>query len=430
MIEKLLALANGRPMGCVSWDRKSDRLSFAYDAQWQRDPANFPLSLSMPLASAEHGHRVVETFLWGLLPDNDGVLKRWGERFHVSPRNAFKLLSHVGEECAGAVQFVKPERAEEWLAAASAGRVKWMDEAEIAERMRLLLQDHSASRMSADRGQFSLAGAQPKTAFHYDPRRDRWGVPSGFVPTTHIFKPATGDFDGYAENEHFCLALARALGLPVAASTIRYFGEVPAIVVERYDRLRTGARVQRIHQEDMCQALARMPHQKYQSQGGPSAVEIMALIRQYSGARAEDEGRFLDALIWNWLIAGTDAHAKNYAFLIGARGSVRLAPLYDLSSALPYPRQVYPRHAALAMKVGGKSKLVQIGAREWRKCAVELRLDETAVRDRMRRLAAALPDTAADIQRAMKARGIKHSVLARLVSAMKERAVLGKAMWE
>jgi len=59
----------------------------------------------------------------------------------------------------------------------------------------------------------------------------------------------------------------------------------------------------------------------------------------------------------NWLIAGTDAHAKNYSVLIAPQGRVRLAPLYDIASVLPYPR--FDLHKVkLAMKVGDLSKLV------------------------------------------------------------------------
>lgn len=36
-------------------------------------------------------------------------------------------------------------------------------------------------------------------------------------------------------------------------------------------------------------------------------------------------------------IAGTDAHGKNYALLIGARLRVRFALPYDMASVLPYP---------------------------------------------------------------------------------------------
>jgi len=37
------------------------------------------------------------------------------------------------------------------------------------------------------------------------------------------------------------------------------------------------------------------------------------------------------------MIAGADAHGKNYALLIGAQARVRLAPLYDVASVLPDP---------------------------------------------------------------------------------------------
>jgi serine/threonine-protein kinase HipA len=216
MTEELHALASDVMMGRVLWDRSRDRLSFVYEAKWQTNTAaNYPLSLSMPLTAAEHGHKTAEAFLWGLLPDNDGILKRWGERFQVSPRHAFQLLMHVGEECAGAVQLVRPERAVKWLEGSETGSVEWLKEEEIAQRVKLLLKDHSVSRIGADAGQFSLAGAQPKTGFLYDPQGQRWGVPSGMIPTTHIFKPATGNFDGYAENEHFCIRLAHALDMPV-----------------------------------------------------------------------------------------------------------------------------------------------------------------------------------------------------------------------
>ena len=421
MIEELHALADGRMMGRILWDRLRDRLTFVYEDGWRKDAANFPLSLSMPLTAAEHGHKIVEPFLWGLLPDNDGVLKRWGERFQVSPRHAFQLLLHVGEECAGAVQLVCPERAERWLKGSETGSVKWMNEGEIAGRVHLLLKDHSVARTGADAGQFSLAGAQPKTGFLFDRKSKRWGVPSGMIPTTHIFKPATGNYDGYAENEHFCINLARALGMPAAPSQIHYFEGAPVIVVERYDRVRKGTVIKRIHQEDMCQALARKPQQKYQNQGGPSPGEIMGLIREHSASRREDEERFVDSLIFNWLISGTDGHAKNYSFLI-APGQIRLSPLYDLSSTLPYPRQIEPREAKLAMKIGNQYKLSAIGAREWAKFATELRIDFNALRARILNLAGSMPDIAHRVGEEIKSQGIEHDVIDRLIHDLADRA--------
>lgn len=423
MTEELHAFARGTRMGIVTWDRNRDRLRFEYESAWRENAAAFPLSIAMPLTAAEHGDKVVDPFLWGLLPDNDGVLRQWGRRFQVSPRNPFRLLSHVGEECAGAVQFVRPDRARNWLEEPDRGTITWLTEEEVSERIALLLKDHSAWRTGSDTGHFSLAGAQPKTGFHYDPAHERWGIPDGTIPTTHIFKPATGDFDGYVENEHFCLALARKLKLPAASTAVRHCGGIPVIVVERYDRRRTeNGGVVRIHQEDMCQALARMPRQKYQSEGGPSPLEIVNLIREYSTDREADETHFVDALALNWLLAATDGHAKNFAFLIAGGGQVRLAPLYDVASALPYPKEILPRKARLAMKIGGHYRLRAIGLREWKKAAAEWRVDPESLIDRIRDLADALPETAKQIAAEMKASGIRHDVVDRLAEAIAVRA--------
>jgi HipA-like protein len=231
-MNELLVLLDGREVGVVRQQR--GRLSFAYIDTWRGAPGAYPLSLSMPLAAADHPHAAIEPFIWGLLPDNELVLNRWAKQFHVSPRNAFGLIENVGEDCAGAVQFVQQERREE-LTNAPPVQTEWLTEADVASRLRALQADASAWRAPQDTGQFSLAGAQPKTALLFDGQR--WGVPSGRTPTTHILKPPTGSFDGHAENEHLCLSLARALGLPTAHSEVRQFEDVTAIVVERYDRV-------------------------------------------------------------------------------------------------------------------------------------------------------------------------------------------------
>src|SRR5262249_33665569 len=145
--------------------------------------------------------------------------------------------------------------------------IEWLGESVIAQRLRSLRADHAAWRLPRDTGQFSLAGAQPKNALLF--LKGRWGLPSGRNPPTHILQPPTGEFDGHAENEHFCLELARAVGMIVPNSTIKRFDDEIAIVVERYDRIIAAARLKRVHQEDMCQALALPPTRKYESEGGP-----------------------------------------------------------------------------------------------------------------------------------------------------------------
>jgi serine/threonine-protein kinase HipA len=408
-------------MGRVVRDPRRNKLVFRYEQAWQSDPDSFPLSLSMPLTAGEHPHDVIESFLWGLLPDNDGVLRRWGTRFQVSSKNAFALLSHVGEDCAGGIQFVRSEKLENWTTNLPIGKVDWLNSEEVNERMALILRDHAATRSGSDSGQFSLAGAQPKIALFRDAERGRWGIPSGSMPTTHILKPATGAFDGLAENEHFCLRLAKECGFSTASSTVEYFGESAVIVMERYDRLRRDRGVVRIHQEDFCQALGRAPQQKYQNEGGPSASEILTLIRQYSSNHAEDEQRFIDALILGWLIGATDAHAKNFSVLIAAGAQVRLAPLYDISSALPYPKQVDLRRANLAMKIGGTYRLREIGRRNWEKFAAENKISPKILHDRIVHLMEVMPSMCRTVAETLAREGITHPVVELLVQSTGER---------
>ncbi len=414
MSDEPVALLDGRQIGRVQRGARG-RLSFVYDDTWREEPGAYPLSLSMPLAAREHGPASVEAFLWGLLPDSDAVLGRWAKKFQVSARNVFALISHVGEDCAGAVQFLSPDRE-----AGNVDGVEWLDEGAIAGRMRSLRADHAAWRLPRDVGQFSLAGAQPKTALLFD--NGRWGLPQGRIPTTHILKPPTGEFDGHAENEHFCLSLARALGLPVAASNVMRFEDEVAIVIARYDRQRAGNRIVRVHQEDMCQSLGCMPTHKYQREGGPGASEIAALLRTQSSDRAADVKTFVDALALNWLIAGTDAHAKNYSLLIAGGPRVRLAPLYDVASILPYDGFDL-RKVKLSMKIGGEYELHAIGRRQWLKLAQDLRLDGDELVHRLAEMAGQLPDEAARLREQVREEGLQHALIDRLTERLIQRAV-------
>lgn len=391
---------------------------FRYDEGWRASPAAYPLSLSMPLAQSEHSEQVIEAWLWGLLPDNDRVLQRWGRRFQVSARNPFALLAHVGEDCAGAVQIVRPERVAHFVENGPL-EAEWLDDRGIGARLRALRDDSAAWRSPADRGQFSLAGAQPKTALLR--HEGRWGVPFGRTPTTHILKPPAAALDGHVENEHYCLALAREVGMPAARSEVIVFDGEAAIVVERYDRVDVGERVVRVHQEDLCQALGLPPTRKYQNEGGPSAGQVAALLRSASSQAGEDVATFVDALVLHWLIAGTDAHAKNYSILHGSGGQVRLAPLYDVASALPYPH-LSSAHLKLAMKIGGEYRLRFIHSSRWRRAAAELGVSADELVERAAALAGAVGAAAPVVADLCRAQGLGHSILHELAGAITVRA--------
>ena len=424
---ELIAILEGRAMGTLSTDRFG-HARFDYEESWRDSPDAIPMSLSLPLASTTHSWRTVEAVIWGLLPDNEQVLQRWGQRFQVSPRNAVALLAHVGEDCAGAVQFVKPEN----LNAVAEGHrdaVQWVTDEDLAQRLRALRSDAGASRRDGDAGQFSLPGAQPKIALLHD--EGRWGIPSGRIPTTHILKPPTGVFDGYAQNEHFCLRLAAALGLRTCKSSVIRVGDEIAICVERYDRLKRDGTWYRVHQEDMCQALGVRPELKYQSDGGPSPAVIAGLLRDYSSAAEDDRLSFFFALALNWFIGGSDAHAKNYSLLLNPRQTTRLAPLYDISSALPYD-SIDRRKLKMAMKIGSTYRWHDIRLKDWTDEARSIGLDDEDAREALEILSGQLPDLAVQVAHEAEREGMGHAILSPIVddiaqTAARCRRMLGSA---
>lgn len=416
MSDSLAVVMNGRLAGTLTRLR-GGQLRFEYDDPYRTGEDPVPLSISMPTQVRTHADRTVSPWLWGLLPDNEAVLRRWGRQFHTSASSPFSLLgTPVGEDCAGAVGFVRFDKLGAHLD--RAGAVSWLTEGDVAQRLRDLRADATAWLGRSFTGQFSLAGAQAKTALVFE--RGRWGVPSGAVPTSHILKPAVAGLDDHDLNEHLCLDAARRAGLLVARTRVAEFEDESAIVVDRYDRVRVAGDVVRVHQEDICQALGRPPDQKYQSDGGPSPREIIDLFRRSMAPRdtADATSRFIDALVWNWLIAGTDAHAKNYSLLIGGQ-DVRLAPLYDVASALPY--DVHERRLKFAMKLGGRYEVFPF-RNPWPATAKDMGVDADGVGERVAELTAHAPDAFASAAAAPEVSRLNRSLAARLVDAVAERA--------
>jgi serine/threonine-protein kinase HipA len=407
-VSELLVLIEGELAGRVLADR-SGRYSLSYEKSWRESPQSHSLSVRMPLAAITYPQKSVWPHLWNLLPENPNVLERWAQLYHVSAANPFKLLAHVGADVPGAAQFIAPEMSARFKSERRP-LIDWISTTELGERLRQLRADISAVRRPGDVGKMSLPGAQAKTAFYWDSRTNRWGIPGGRTPTTHIIKPCIPGFDGLIENEHLCQDIAARLDLPAARSFVLILDQ-PYIVVERYDRLPPAPGTQlprRIHQEDMCQALGLMPTRKYQEDGGPGISQITALIRRVSSRPELDVERFLKANMFNWLIGGTDAHAKNYSFLIGAGDEIRLAPLYDLSSQLPYPDLIAQR---VAMKIGDHYDIALVTRDDWRSVARSCALDESQVIGMLTEMARALPDAVSAAHAQARIDGLSKPVL-------------------
>jgi serine/threonine-protein kinase HipA len=276
------------------------------------------------------------------------------ERIGAAGTDAYSLLTKIGRDCVGALQFI-PEGEEPTKADRIAGEI--MNDASI-ERLLGNLGRAPLGLDSASDFRISVAGAQEKTALLW--HNEKWLKPVGSTPTSHILKNQVGklpngmDLSNSVENEFYCMKLMDAFGLPVAPVQIRKFGARTALVVTRFDRKWiTSRKLIRLAQEDCCAALSIPPTLKYQNQGGPGMFEILDLLKG-ADVPYEDQLAFVKAQILFWLIAATDGHAKNFSIFLGPHGRFRLTPLYDVLSAEPSVRrrQIETKQVKLAMFVG------------------------------------------------------------------------------
>ena len=337
-----------RPAGRLRRD-DGGGLEFEYEPAWIEESLP-PISQSLPVQSDPHGDRLTRAYFGNLLPEG-GVRDVVADRLQVSPDDEFALLAEIGRDCAGAITIVDPEGND-------TGRepgVDWLSEEEL-ERAVTDLPRNPLRIAPGEDIRISLAGAQDKLAVVVE--GDRIGLPVGGQASTHILKPGLEHFEATPSNEAFCLALARELGLEAPAASVRRFGSHEVLVIERYDRSRSGGRVGREHQEDFCQALGIPSRAKYEEHGGPGIVDAIDLLRSATDEPANEVLRFLDAVFFNLLIGNHDAHAKNFSLLYSrSEPYVRLAPLYDLLCT-----GVYGIGKSLPMKIGHERKPERVGA--------------------------------------------------------------------
>lgn len=344
---------NGKLVGRLQ-RASSGAIDFQYDPEWLAWDNAIPVSLSLPLREDRFIGDPVFAVFDNLLPDNDSIRHRLAEKSGAEGDDAYSLLAAVGRDCVGALQ-VLPDGEEQEAPGAISGR-KISD-----EEIRRIIENLSRNPLGiSDDEEFriSIAGAQEKTALLF--WKKRWHVPHGTTATTHILKPQLGklpngiDMSQSVENEHLCLRIVDALGIPACRTEIADFDGRRVLVVERFDRLWTrDKRLLRIPQEDMCQALSVPPSRKYESEGGPGIPRIAELLKG-SDTPEQDRLMFLKAQVVFWLLAAIDGHAKNFSIWLASSGRFQLTPLYDVMSAQPAldARQISHNKMKLAMAVG------------------------------------------------------------------------------
>ncbi|SFK56371.1 type II toxin-antitoxin system HipA family toxin [Cellulomonas sp. KH9] len=299
------------------------------------------LSVAVPLAAVPARARRArrQNFFRELLPEGR-MLERLAHQARVPPHDVLGMLRAYGRDVAGALEIWDPDAPGEPRTPA----IEPLSRIDVGA----LLADVASSPLAnkPGRGKTSLAGVQDKIVLvHTD---GEWARAVDGYPSTHILKPASGEHPTMIYDEEYGSRLVRALGLAEFRTSIETFDDVPALVIERYDRRPTRHGIpERIHQEDFNQVLGLRGDEKYQRYGGHASLARAARTLTTLGNR-EALVRLARMTVLSVAIGNLDMHAKNVALLHHPDGTVDLAPAYDV-----VPQTHLPNDGELALAVDG-----------------------------------------------------------------------------
>jgi len=371
-------------------------LSMRYAERWLQTAGAFPLSVTMPLRADLYSSDVISPWLANLLPEEE-QLKVLTRTLGLDQADVLAVLSEIGGDTAGALSFgAATDRAMRTYAPLTT----FYDTADPHQALERHFQDlgRRPFLVGEEGVRQSLAGGQKKSALavlgpdgapvlRLPQEGDVLAIPLNGAPSTLIVKPDNPNLPGITENEVWCLRMAKAIGIEAAQASILQSSKRTAIGVLRYDRrIGRSGQLLRLHQEDFAQANGLPPGRKYE-RGTLPGLDLKTLLETGRHVSATDALSLLDQVIFNILVANTDAHAKNYSLILPVGAAPRLAPLYDVSTVLSWPHVV----KTYAQFIDGKKRRPDmIAGRHWEAIAREIGYRPTDVKNRVQQIVDAL----------------------------------------
>jgi serine/threonine-protein kinase HipA len=385
-------------VGTLGYESLEEQFSFVYAESWRQQRAAYSISPHLLLfGNQPAASSTVRRFLENLLPEGR-ALEIVTTTHQIVRNNIYGLIRVLGQETSGALSF-----SSEPVAPHAATTRREITREEFAARMA----DRADIPMSVwdGRVRLSIAGYQDKLAVYIE--GERMFLVEGALASTHILKPepARGRLPMLVANEHFCMHLAKRLGLSVANTSLQRLPD-PVLVVERYDRLRQPEGVRRLHAIDSCQGLDLPAAYKYERNFGSGrdvahirdgvSFERLFSLSADTLRPAVTRLHLLRWALLQFLIGNSDAHGKNVSFFCSPDG-LTLTPFYDLVSVVQYGEL----DQELAMAYGDEFRAEQITPYDWAMFAEQTGTARSLLAREMRRMgtaaAAAVPLQLADL---------------------------------
>lgn len=299
-----------------------DRTLFAFTDAYIKDEERPTLGLSFVDETGELGHNFrpyqkrLMPFFSNLLPEGH-MRKYLAERAGVNHEREFHLLWALGNDLPGAITI------------SSADGDQWSTEDGGSPE-----EKHHDNAL-----RFSLAGVQLKFSA-IEGATGGLTIPASGAGGSWVVKLQSREFDGVPENEFSMMMIASMMGMNVPKidlididvinnmpEGIDQFG-TSAFVIERFDRLPDGSRVQI---EDFAQIFNVYAEDKYKYANIANIARVVA-----TEGNDEDVKEFVRRVTYSMIMGNGDMHLKNWSLIYPDRKHSSLAPAYDFVSTIPY----------------------------------------------------------------------------------------------
>jgi serine/threonine-protein kinase HipA len=297
-------------------------VSLQYHQAWRE--SGYALSPDLPLVGIDeflpNHRRMREKAAPGAIedarPDN------WGEkviRYLHKPKgnHLIDYLYFAGDDRFGALGI--SSSGDTYMPYPSPALPRLDDAQEISETARIIAIDGQLSeqqkRLAAANA--SLGGAKPKAVISIG--GEEW-----------VLKLFNGEAVDHPLVEHATMTLAKQCGISVAQTMVVRLESEHAIAIKRFDRENGGKRIHCLSASTIIRS--EHPNGSIPAYGYPHLARSIRRMGDEATVKAQLLELFR-RMVFNILIANTDDHEKNHAFLVHQKGKVsilRLSPAYDV----------------------------------------------------------------------------------------------------
>lgn len=393
-------------VGKISGEQYNDA-RYRYVREYIEAREAAPISVSLPFQDDYFSTEQTRNFFESLLPE--GFSRKAVAAWMKADENDYiTILAQLGRECLGAIKIVEGnDDRESGYELLSAERVKALAAEGATKSTEILLETH-----------LSLTGASGKVGLYYNSDNNKWYLPKGDAPSTHIVKQSHVRHKQIVLNEQLCIQTAKRIGIAVPESFIVSNGSQSdqdvLYATPRYDRPLSENKIidglkcpYRLHQEDFAQALGIFASDKYEKVPSGYMSRMFDLLRHNSVNPIEDQIALLRIIIFNYLIGNTDCHVKNFSLLYSEDlKSKRLAPAYDLVAT-----RVYRTTSNMSFYIGGELDITKINRNNFTISASEIGLSQKMVLDNFDYVANKLEGAMTEAAEELANKGFENSIL-------------------